>query len=542
MAATADTPYSAAALVVFSLVGILVFYAIYLTLLHPLHNYPGPLLAKLTNWYAGSHVLGKDIHLTIYENHIKYGPVVRLAPNRLVFNTTTALHDIYQSDRVSKPEIYHAIDRNNNDSLFTVRDKTIHKAKRRMVSAALSERNTRSFEPIMSKYIDVYLRRLLEASQASEPVNFTECARYLALDITAKISFGYDLNAQTKAENRFVIDAIAFGLYRGNIFYHLFFLSRFYFDRTADWLFSRTWERYVSLLERMIGARVARGKGGDRDFYSFISELGAEEGSMRQSELFSESQVLVVAGSDTTATALSATFFYLSRNPDSYAKLCSEIRAAFPSGAAIKPGAALSGCRYLRACLDEGMRMSPPVPGTLWRTQDANDSDARPLVVDGHVVPKGTLFGVSAYALHHNEAYFPDSFAFKPERWLSPLTSPSKSGEEKEKEQEKENNMAAKQAHDAFAAFSTGARSCAGKALAYLESSLVLAKTLWYFDFEAAPGKLGEVGGGKADGAPGRRRRGEFQLQDIFTSRHDGPYLVFRPRGELWREFEGAAC
>lgn len=65
---------------------------------------------------------------------------------------------------------------------------------------------------------------------------------------------------------------------------------------------------------------------------------------------------------------------------------------------------------------------------------------------------------------------------------------------------------------------------------------MVIAKTLWYFDFEPAPGKLGEVGAGKTEGSLGRTRPDEFQLEDIFTSSHDGPYLMFRPRGEFWRE------
>ncbi|KAI0453471.1 cytochrome P450 [Xylaria acuta] len=504
-----------------------VFYAIYLILLHPLHEYPGPFLAKLTDWYAGSHAFGKTLHLMIHKNHVKYGSVVRLAPNRLVFNTVTALHDIYKNDRVSKSYTYRPKGARITDNIFNAQDKTVHRGKRRMVGAALSERTTKSLEPLVMRQVDVYLARLLETAQASEPVNLTKRARRLALDIIGNVSFGYHLETQTKEENRFVANAIAFGLYRSNILHHVYYLSRPLLHRITDTLIFHFREKYWRLLEKMIESRVARGKEGDRDFYSFISESSAEEGNIRQGELFSEATVLMAAGSDTTATALSATFFYLSRNPKRYEKLCNEIRTAFASGRDIKTGPQLAGCRYLRACLDEGMRMSPPVPGALWRMQDPGDE--QPLVIDGHVVPKGTLMGVSIYAIHHNEEYFPDSFAFKPERWLAAGTSSS------------EEEAAAKRMHDAFAAFSTGSRSCAGKPLAYMESSLVLAKTLWYFDFESAPGKLGEVGGGNPDGPPGRSRLDEYQLGDIFTASHDGPYLMFRPRGEHWRDFGGAS-
>ena len=89
---------------------------------------------------------------------------------------------------------------------------------------------------------------------------------------------------------------------------------------------------------------------------------------------------------------------------------------------------------------------------------------------------------------------------------------------------------------DAFAPFSIGPRGCAGKAMAYLETSLVLAKTMWYFDFETSPGQLGVIGAGKAGAEEGRERLSEFQLYDIFNMAHDGPYLNFRVRGDFWKD------
>ncbi|KAI0098885.1 cytochrome P450 [Nemania sp. FL0031] len=496
--------------------GLLVLSASYLVLLHPLHGYPGPLLAKLTDWYSGFHAIKKDLHVTIYENHVKYGPVVRIAPNRLVFNTVTAFQKIYQNDRVVKSHTYGASVPNNVDNVFTSRDKALHRGKRQMVGAALSDRAAKSFEPTVTNQIDIYLKKLFKSSQASEPINITERVRWLALDIVGKLSFGYHLDTQTKEDNRFVSKALTFGLYRGNIWHHVFYLSKFYFDKVFDRLFFEAREKYHRLLDHMINSRIARGTDGDRDFYSFITELGADEGDIRKSELWWEANFLIIAGSDTTAAALSATFFYLSRYPTCYQNLANEIRFAFASGHDIKTGQKLSECHYLRACIDEAMRMSPPVPGTLWRKQDPEDHE--PLVIDGQVVPKGTLFGVSAYALHHNEEYYPDPFVFRPERWLNRAASPEQ----------------------AFSVFSAGARSCAGKPLAYMELGLVVAKTLWYFDFDRVHGGLGEVGAGQADGPPGRRRPDEYQLQDIFTSRHDGPFLKFRPRGDFWRDFDGA--
>lgn len=223
-----------------------------------------------------------------------------------------------------------------------------------------------------------------------------------------------------------------------------------------------------------------------------------------------------IAG-DTIKTSLSATFFYLSRNAGAYRKLADEIRSTFKNGSEIN-GQGIIGCQYLHACIDEALRMSPPAPGVLWREQ-AHETRDQPLVIDGHPIPKGTIIGVNTYSLHHNEYYFPDSFTYRPERWL----------EEMEPEAEK-------RMREAFIPFSVGPRGCAGKSMAYLETSMVIAKALWYFDFEIPPGKLGKVGEGHPGLEPGRERREEFQLYDVFSALHEGPYLTFKIRGSYWKD------
>ncbi len=208
---------------------------------------------------------------------------------------------------------------------------------------------------------------------------------------------------------------------------------------------------------------------------------------------------------------MSALFFYLAHYRDVYDKLAAEIRQTFENEASIRGGPLLASCRYLRACIDEALRISAPVAGTLWRELYSDELNKGPFLVDGHVIPPGTQVGVSTYALHHNEQYFDDPFTFRPDRWLT------------------EDRDALNRMTSAFNPFSLGARGCAGKAMAYLEASLVLAKTIWRFDFTLAPGKLGQVGiaGGNKGG---RDSPVEFQLHDTFGSRHDGPNLVFHTR------------
>lgn len=218
---------------------------------------------------------------------------------------------------------------------------------------------------------------------------------------------------------------------------------------------------------------------------------------------------------------MSGVFFYLSRYPEVYRKLAREIRNTFSSGLDIHSGPELTSCKYLRAVIDETLRISPASIGTLWRQQDlALPSESqKPFVVDDHVIPPGTMVGVSPYSLLHNEKYFPEPYVFRPERHLAA-----------DRDSESKDTMRA------FAPFAIGSRSCGGRAVAYLETTLTIARTLWYFDFEKAKGKTGELGQGGPGKGAGRERKDEFQLYDVVTADHNGPNLAFKPRGQYWRE------
>lgn len=236
---------------------------------------------------------------------------------------------------------------------------------------------------------------------------------------------------------------------------------------------------------------------------------------------------LIYTGGTTISAALSAIFFYLSRNPAVYSRLATEIRTTFTSGRAIQTGPQLNGSKYLRAVIDESMRMSPPFLGTFWR--EAHSSHREPFVVDGHVIPPGTSVGVSPYSIMHNEAYFPEPFEFRPERWLGSDREHS-SAASSDTQAEKDRSMM----RAAFAPFALGETGCLGKAMAYQEMSLVVAKTLWYFDFEKAAGEAGKLGEGERGRTDGRDRENEYQLFDLAVADHDGPNLVFRPREKYW--------
>ncbi|KAK8034001.1 hypothetical protein PG993_008996 [Apiospora rasikravindrae] len=508
----------------FSLVTCIVTLVAYRFYLHPLSKYPGPAVAKLSDIYAGFYTLFGCLHLRTYLDLLQYGPVLRAGPNKLVFKSIEALQDIYNNDRITKSHVYRLTVASGKPSLFNAIDKRHHREKRKLIGHAISDKSLRAFEPTLIEQVDIFIHQLLTASRQSSPVELSDRSKQLGMDIVGFLAFGYPLKMLTSTENHFLMRGLKVGTFQNNAFMQWPLLKKLGLHHLMVCLGKKQRMQYLRSLQNMISTRVAQGRHAKRDLFSFAADyVGDSENEIGTSELFGEALFFFPAAGDTTSTAIAALFFYLSRYPEVYKKIAQEIRSSFQSSSEIRSGPQLQSCRYLRACIDEALRMTPPVAGTLWREPYANEFREEPFVVDGHVIPPGTQVGVSIYAIQHEPEYFPRPFLFRPERWL-----------ESDRETLKRMNLA-------FCPFSIGPRGCAGKSMAYMETSLVIAKTLWYFNFKIAGGEIGRSGEGIAGKTDGRGRVDEFQIWDSFGSTHLGPNLVFEPRGELWREIETKA-
>ena len=129
-------------------------------------------------------------------------------------------------------------------------------------------------------------------------------------------------------------------------------------------------------------------------------------------QLQAQASALTVAGSETTATALSGITYYLSRNKNVYQKLAHEVRDAFEDYEQID-GQSTNCLPYLKAIIDEGLRLYPPIPIGLPRVSPGE-------TVDDHYIPKGAVVFTSMWAATHSEENFHHALDFKPERWIDP--------------------------------------------------------------------------------------------------------------------------
>jgi cytochrome P450 len=243
-----------------------------------------------------------------------------------------------------------------------------------------------------------------------------------------------------------------------------------------------------------------------RDIFHYVFHARDETGvSLSQEEMIADASFFLAAGSDGVGIALAAAMYYLLQNPGVLDRLTSELRSSFASEEEIRLPK-LNQLPYLYGVVEEALRLVPCVS-----SQFPREVLPGGMTVDDHYIPAGTVVGTSAYALHHNEEYYPDSFAFKPERWLGDEESVAR-------------------AKNAFNTFSVGQYNCIGKNVAYLAIKVVLAKMLWGYDVRV-PEDVGLIGGGGSGPWKGKmRRKREYQLADWLVGYREGPIVQFRKR------------
>ncbi|KAF2490392.1 benzoate 4-monooxygenase cytochrome P450, partial [Lophium mytilinum] len=484
---------------------------------HPLSKYPGPFWGSITNLHAAYHSWKGDLHLDMWRCHEKYGDHVRYGPNRLIFNTAESIKDIYSSGKnVQKCKGYLTM-MHRVPNTITQRNKALHAKQRRLLSHGFSDAALRSYE----ETIDRHIQRLSEqlGSSCCESDESWSCVRdmsrwtgYITFDIMLDIIYGRRSEMVTKEDNRYLLEAIEKSNIRVGVLMPLWYLKGSSIER---YLFpSSIVARYkfLTFVKALLKTNDdERSESSARKSVYSIMKGSEDKEGLGPNEIAAESTNLIVAGSDTTSTVLAAALFYLSRTPTVYAKVAAKIRSCFHRPIDLQNRSLLHSCLYLRACIEESMRMAPPIASALFREVEPSGA-----MIDGHFIPAGVDIGTCIYSVHHNSQYFTDPFQFMPERWL-----PLKDGSNKEEVQS---------AHSAFMPFSVGSRSCIGKALAMMELQSILANLLFFFDFRVAEGDVGAIGEGSKDAEWGRHREGEYQLYDHLTAMKYGPFLQFRKR------------
>ncbi|KAJ5484281.1 Cytochrome P450 [Penicillium expansum] len=495
-------------------------YTLYNRFIHPLRRINGPILASITPWVQLYHGLKGDRHLWLHKLHSQYGTHVRVAPNFVSVNSDRGLHDIYgHGKHLQKAKFYNAFPAikgvyNTHNAI----DKTMHGRKRRVLSQAFSDNALKGMEDVMLLHVRQLCAVLAgydgdfeSHDQKGNVKNMGDWFSYLSYDVMGELCFGksfdmlisetlrYKVGLVDRAANRHYVCGLWMPLDTWGL--DQIFIRKLTRDRWNFIMNSR-----VEANERA-KERTQIGRDAKKDFfYYLLNAKDPETGNgLSTPELWGESNVLMIAGSDTTSTTLAATLFYLVRRPDALAKLCAEVRGAFNEVEDIITGSHLGELVYLKACIDEALRLAPAVPGAIPR--EVMEGGA---VVDGVFLPAGTDCGTPTYSIHRQERYYREAGVFMPERWIEDATCTA-SGVSWQTTKE-----SIETARHAFCPFSIGPRGCIGKSMAFMEMRLTLARLVFLFDMSLAD-RQGEDAG-------------HLALTDHFTSAKNGPNVVFRRR------------
>jgi cytochrome P450 len=225
--------------------------------------------------------------------------------------------------------------------------------------------------------------------------------------------------------------------------------------------FEKARRRLDATIYRMIAER--RGNGADRgDLLSMLLTSQDEEGDgggMSDLQLRDEIMTLFLAGHETTANALTWTFYLLSQNPRAEASLHAEIDSVL--GGRLPSGEDLPSLRYAEKVVAESMRLYPPA----WILGRRALRD-HPL--DGYRLPAGSIVVMSPFITQRDPRFFPDPLRFDPDRFAPELRSA--------------------RPKFCYFPFGGGARQCIGEPFAWMEAALILATLARSWRLRLAPG------------------------------------------------------
>lgn len=395
-------------------------------------------------------------------------------------------------------------------SVQMIADNEAHSARRRLLDKAIPPRDQvfRDINELSQQLMDVIEK---EAGTLSGIVDIATVTSWYSFDLISTIAFGksFDmLHTNTWRWLPLCLQQMSAFLYAAG--FASGHVPLLWFFR---WLLRSNWpsrlglttavqaQNYAELAADQVQRRGDRLKseGDDRatsrkDIFGHLMRAEIHDSA----DLASESSLLIAAGSDAVRFAIAATVFYLLQNTDAKEKAAAEVRSLDLGRDGLNESK-LSSLKYLRACVDEAMRLSPPKAGSIPR-----ETGSGGIIIDGLSIPKGMSVGTSTYALHRDPDIYKQPHEYRPERWLERPHDP--------------------RLYAAFTPFMKGPRACPGKAVAYVAMQTTLFHILREFDFERLGGS--EKGAGGFGGVvESRGQRNDYPFNDWIIGYTKGPFV-----------------
>jgi cytochrome P450 len=331
-------------------------------------------------------------------------------------------------------------------------------AQRKLIQPAFRHENIITYARIMTDTAAA----MLAGWKDSETRDINEEMMSATLDIVAKSLFGSDVSGEAGGVGEAVAVVMERFIGQANMAFVL--PKKIPIPKSAR--LRRSMKHLDDLVYKLIRTRREAPKDTG-DLLGTLLEAQDGRGSrMTDEQLRDEIMTLFLAGHDTTANALSWTWYLLSQNPEKEEALFAELRAVLGSRA---PAAAdLQRLPYTEMVIKESMRLFPPAWGVGRRA-------IRDFELDGYRIPAGTSFFLLQWITQRDARFFPEPERFEPERWRD---DPIRNG---------------KLPRFAYFPFGGGPRVCVGAGFAMMEATLLLATIAQRFRLTLEPGQAIEL-------------------------------------------------
>jgi cytochrome P450 len=441
-----------------------------------LHRFNGPFLASISSGWRLWDVWRRGDQIPYLYLHHQYGPIVRISPNRLSFQSPSAIKDIYglHGGLLQKSDMHIVAQQSSRgdsfQTLFANTNPEWHNSLRRKVNPAFSMTTMVQYERYVDETVAVLLQRWESDFAGKEGsaghLDLPMWMHYYTEDAVTNVTYGKRMGFLEKGDESGLLAATNKMLY-----YTMFVIQwpvldlwlrknmvKMWLNRHG-WFNNQTTETVPFALKaqqerrELRESKTSKGKGPTEDTLTdkFLKAQAEQPESFGPRELLALGLSIVAAGSETTSITLSALWYYILKNRSCYIKLQAEIDAKFPPGTPITFSQS-QALPYLSAVIKETFRMHP---ATGWAPERVVPAGGH--VIAGERIPTGTVVSVSAWVIHRDASIFgEDVSVFRPERWLAE----SGNKEETDKIKEMERHLL----H-----FGVGAYTCIGRNIALME-------------------------------------------------------------------------
>ncbi|KAH8799714.1 cytochrome P450 [Xylogone sp. PMI_703] len=439
---------------------------IYRLFFHPLRRFPGPFGAKVSKLYGV--MVAQDGKLHEHQNDWvrKYGDIIRIAPNELLIVSLDAQQKIHntQSKVNKKNTLYDFMHYNGAHNLDSILDKEEHRWRRQVWDKALNTKALEKYEAYTREVAHTWLNKV--ASLEGQPINTSLYSLLIPFDNMGKMGYSTDFGTVKVGKEDRMLHLIectfaAFGKL-GQLSWPVALAKEFNLSPEQT--------EFEQLACKLADEREKNDSPDKEDIMKYMLEdyhSDKPKAFFNRNILYSDSQVIMIGGTDTIAVTMSYCFYYLARDASLRQRLRDEVSTVL--GKSI-PGefthADLSSLDLLNAVIDECLRIHSPTC-----SNGARHTPPGGLTIDGVYVPGDVTVFVGVHAIQRSPKYFVQPDEFIPERWT---TRPELVIDRR-----------------AFHPFMVGPYNCVGKRMALIVLRLVLAYTVLNYDFKFAPGEDG---------------------------------------------------